>query len=235
MLNVTTNNLANLKTAGYKSDTAIPTTFNEELLLLHNRRQSETGTIRYRTLEETFTHIDQGTFENTNSRLDMATSGSVFFNISRRTTGETLLTKNGQFNINAEGYLALGSSGLVLDENEQPIQIGTADFTVSRDGVITVGDGREFTLGLTYIPEDADVEKVGDNLIRPYEPEVQIGNIPADYRWSVMQGWYERSNVDLTRETVRAMEAQNIFNACASALKIINAMNGTATNELAKL
>ena len=37
ILNVITNNLANAKTAGYKADEAIPTTFAEELLLINNK------------------------------------------------------------------------------------------------------------------------------------------------------------------------------------------------------
>lgn len=80
ILNVITNNMANVKTAGYKNETAIPTTFAEELLLI-NGKHSQTGTIRYRTLEETFTNLEQGSFEDTGSRLDVALVGNIFFNI----------------------------------------------------------------------------------------------------------------------------------------------------------
>ena len=141
IMNVITNNIANAKTAGYKSDEAIPTTFAEALLLI-NSRHSNTGTIRYRTIDYTFTDLEQGTFENTNSRLDMAIVGNVYFNIEERRSGERLLTRNGQFTINAEGYLTLGSSGYVLDENGERIQLGTADFQVDRFGQITTDDGR---------------------------------------------------------------------------------------------
>ena len=147
ILNVITNNLANAKTAGYKADEAIPTTFAEELLLINNRH-SQTGTIRYRTIDYTYTNTEQGSFENTGSRLDMALVGNVYFNIEERRTGETLLSRNGQFTINGEGYLTLGTTGYVLDENGERIQLGTADFQVDRLGEITTGDGRVFRLGL---------------------------------------------------------------------------------------
>ena len=52
ILNVITNNLSNTNTAGYKADAAIPTTFHDNLLLLAHGRRSDTGTIRYRTLED---------------------------------------------------------------------------------------------------------------------------------------------------------------------------------------
>lgn len=231
ILNVITNNLANVKTAGYKSDEAIPTTFAEELLLI-NSRHSNTGTIRYRTIEYTFTDTEQGTMENTGSRLDIALVGNVYFNIEERRTGERLLSRNGQFTINGEGYLTLGSSGYVLDENGERIQLGTANFQVDRFGEITVDDGRVFNLGLSYIAGGTDVEKVDDNLMRPYE-DTPIGNIPERYR--VMQGWFERSNVDVAEETIKAMDAQHVFTACSTALKIINSVNQIAANDLARI
>ena len=86
ILNVRSNNIANLKTAGYKSDEPIPTTFAENLLLI-NGRKSETGTIRYRTLDETYTSLEQGTMEETGSSLDAAIIGSVYFNVERYSDG----------------------------------------------------------------------------------------------------------------------------------------------------
>lgn len=234
ILNVITNNMANAKTAGYKADMAIPTTFAEELLLV-NGRHSQTGTIRYRTLDMTFTNLEQASFEDTGSRLDIALIGNVYFNIQERKTGETLLTRNGQFNIDAEGYLALGPSGRILDDQGNPIQLGTADFSVSRDGVITVDDGRVITLGLTYVEGGTDVERVDDNMFRPYDENIVLGNIPADADFIVRQGSYERSNVNVAEETIKAMDAQNVFTACSTALKIMNSINQIAANDLAKI
>ena len=233
IMNVITNNLANAKTAGYKSDEAIPTTFAEKLLLLQHGKRSETGTIRYRTIDYTFTDLEQGTFENTGSRLDMAIVGNVYYNIEERRTGEQLLTRNGQFTINAEGFLCLGPSGYVLDENGQRIPLGTADFQVDRFGTITTGDGRTYALGLSYIAPGTDIEKVDDNLMRPYG-DAPIGNLPAGEFYQIKQGWFERSNVDVAEETMKAMDSQHVFNACSAALKIANIMNQLAV-DLCKL
>ena len=233
ILNVITNNMANVKTAGYKTENAIPTTFAEQMLLI-NGKSSETGTIRYRTLDYTFTNLEQASFENTGSRLDAALIGNVYFNIRQRTTGDSLLTRNGQFSLDAEGYLALGSSGRILDENGNEIQIGTADFTISRDGVITTDDGRIFTLGLTYLEPGTDVERIDGNMFLPYDGFV-TGNSPDGETFEVRQGSYERSNVDVAEETIKAMDAQNVFTACSTALKIINSVNQIAANDLAKI
>jgi len=233
IINVKTNNISNVSTAGYKSDTSIPTTFAEKMLLIQNR-SDRGGVIRYRTLQETWTNLEQGTFENTGSRLDMATQGSVFFNIARYSDGEVLLTKNGQFNLDNEGYLALGSSGRVLDDGGNEIDLGTADFKVSHDGIITTSDGRTFNLGLTYVDEYTDVDKVADSLMRPINGE-EMGNIPDGYEYAVLQGWFECSNVSIAREMTEIMSAQSVLNASANALKVAHAINQTAANDLMKV
>lgn len=233
ILNIITNNMANLKTSGYRNETAIPTTFAEEMLLIRGK-SSETGTIRYRTLQETFTNLEQASFEDTGSRLDCALVGNIYFNIESRRTGETLLTRNGQFSLDMDGYLCVGPSGRILDENRQPIQLGTANIDISPDGVITTDDGRTFRLGLTYLPEDTPIERIDDNMFRPYD-DFDVNNIPADERYRVRQGSYERSNVDVAEELIKAMDAQNIFTACSQGLKIANSINQIAANDLAKI
>ncbi len=234
ILDIITNNLANAKTAGYKFDTAIPTTFEDKLLLLRDGRRSETGTIQYRTIMESYTTLDSGTFENTGSPLDMAVMGSVYFNIRKRTSGEVLLTRNGQFNLDDEGYLSLGSAGRVIDINGNDIQLGTSDFRVSERGEITTGDGRQFQLALTFVEDADDVEKIDTNLFRTYDG-LGWNNIPEGMVYRIRQGWYERSNVDVADEMTKAMDANALFRANTQALQIINSVNQIAVNNLMKV
>lgn len=234
ILNVITNNLSNTKTAGYKFDTALPTTFEDELLLLKNGQRSETGTIRYRTLEQTFTSLEDGTYEQTGSPLDLAVMGSVYFNIEKRTSGEVLLTRNGQFNIDNDGYLALGSAGRVIDDNGDPIYLATSEFSVNEQGLITVDDGRQIQLALTFVEDTSDVERIDTNLFRPYE-DLGWGNAPDENIYRIRQGWYERSNVDVADEMTKAMDANSLFRANSQALQIINAVNQIAANNLMRI
>lgn len=234
ILDIITGNLSNVKTAGYKSDTAIPTTFEDELLLLENKQRSRTGTIRYRTILQSFTSLEEGSYEQTGSRLDMAVMGSVYFNIQKRTSGEVLLTRNGQFNLDDEGYLSLGSAGRVLDINGDPINLSTADFSVDEAGLITVDDGRQIQLALTFVENTSDMEKVDTNLFKTYE-DIGWNNIPEDMVYRIRQGWYERSNVDVADEMTKAMDANALFRANSQALQIINSVNQIAANNLMKV
>lgn len=229
ILNVITNNMSNSQTAGYRTDNSIPTTFEDELLLIRGK-QSEQGDILYRTQDYTFTSLEQGTFEHTSSRLDMALRGPVYFNI-RTDDGETYLTRNGQFTVDGEGYLALGSTGRVLSD-EGEIQIGTSDFTVSDKGVITTEDGTTYNLLLSYVEEGTDVEKVGDNFFVPYDDAEAVGE---DVNYEVMQYTYERSNVNVADEMIKAMAASRAFQSGSQALKIIDGINQRTSNDLARI
>jgi flagellar basal-body rod protein FlgG len=226
VLDVVANNMANIQTAGYKVDDPVMGTFSEWLVL--SEGQPNGGEVRYRTLDTTRTDLEQGSLQTTNRDLDLAIQGSVYFNIIK--DDELLLTKAGQFTLDNEGYLSLGDIGRVADENGQPIQLLTDEFNVDENGVITTADGGQWTLGLTFIEENADVEKVGDVLFRPYNGEA-LGNIPADYPFIVKQGAYERSTADLAKLQLEASTHQGSFNANAAAIKIINQMNDTATRE----
>jgi flagellar basal-body rod protein FlgG len=226
ILDVVANNLANIQTAGYKTDDAVSGTFSQWLVL--SEGQPNGGEHAYRTLDTTRTNLEQGSLQTTNRNLDLAIQGSVYFNIIK--DDELLLTKAGQFTIDNEGYLSLGNIGRVADENGNAIQLMTDDFVVDENGVITTANGEEFTLGLTFVEENADVEKVGDVLFRPYNGEA-LGNVPADYPYLVKQGSYERSTADLAKLQLEASTHQGAFNASAAAIKIINQMNDTATRD----
>jgi flagellar basal-body rod protein FlgG len=225
------NNMANINTVGYKNDKTVNKTFGEAMVLLNG--EPSDGSIRYRSVDISETDLTQGSFDQTFSKLDIALDGPVYFNIQvQRGDNEILLTKAGDFNIDNEGFLALGDSGRVCDDNGQPIEIGTSDFTVDSKGLITTADGRQFQLGLTYIETAADVEKVRDNLFRPYNGEA-LGNIPEDISFRVRQGWLERSNASLAELQLDAQSHQSVFTACSTALKIMNQLNALATQDYA--
>ena len=240
VINTTTNNMANSQTAGFKRDTNIPTTFERKLVLLRNQN-NKTGTIEYRSFEQTNTSLEQGSFEYTSSKLDVALKGNVYFNIQPKSQlykddGETLMTRKGQFNIDDEGFLALGSAGRVMG-SDGPIQIGTSDFAIDEKGKITTADGREFQLKLSYINSSTDVLKKGDNMFALSQAATDANvstEIPAGEDYSVIQGAYERSNVDAGEEMTKVMAAQSNFKSCSQMLQMFDTINQKTSSELGK-
>ena len=116
-LDVIANNLANVNTTGFKKGRA---NF-EDLLYRHEvlpgaepngGGMTATGTsIGLGTrVSSVQTNFGQGAFEHTGNSLDVAIEGSGFFEVTDAGSGESLYTRAGNFSINKDGLLVLGSA-----------------------------------------------------------------------------------------------------------------------------
>ncbi len=222
-LNTIGNNLANASTAGYKRDTLLVDRFDEHMILVKHR-QELSGTFGHTYVDSTYTDLEQGFFEQTESPFDVAIWGDVYFNIAGY-NGQTMLTRNGNWELDDEGYLALSNSGRVLGENGE-IYIGNKDFVIDVDGRIyqTNDQGeRELIdrLALSYIDPNADVAKFGANLFS----SVNAQPVPADLRFDIVQGSLERSNIDYNYELTMMMNASRLFETNSKILQIHDKVN----------
>lgn len=229
-INTISNNIANSQTPGYKSDLSVKNTFARELILLNGGRKNDTGTIEYKYTQESFTQLEQGSFEFTQRPLDIAIQGPVYFNVMNR-DGEQCLTRNGQFDLDDEGYLCLTGAGRVIGTNGE-IYIGKSDFSVNNSGEIFIDGQSAGSLRLTYVADGTQITKLDDNLFIPGE---NTGDIPDDLEVHVIQGAFERSNVDTGVEMTRAIEAQRSFESLSSAIKILDSINQSAATQLGKM
>lgn len=222
-------NVSNINTSGYKKDEIVTNTFKEELILVENRRKTS-GSFLQTYVDVSKTNLEQGSLEFTDSPYDIAIHGNVYFNISSP-TGRVLQTRQGQFELDSEGYLCLNDSGRVMGQNGE-IFIGNDDFIVDNEGNILNENGEIIErLLLSYIPADADVEKVGDNLYG-YDGDMTI---PNGEKYDIIQGAFEKSNVDANKEITQAMEVQRMFEASSSILKYMDTINGRAASEIIKI
>lgn len=228
-LDAIANNVSNINTSGYKKDEIVTNTFQEELILVENRRKTS-GSFLQTYVDVSKVNLEQGSLEFTESPYDIAIHGNIYFNIAAP-SGRTLQTRQGQFELDGEGYLTLNDSGRVQGQNGD-IYIGNDDFIVDNDGNILNENGEVLdTLLLSYIPADADVEKVGNNLFA-YDGDMTI---PDDEKYDIIQGAFEKSNVDANKEITHAMEVQRLFEASSSILKYMDTINGRAASEIIKL
>ena len=230
-LEAVSNNVNNINTSGFRKDEITLNTFMDELIWVQNRRATHSGTLQQQFVEENRTNLEQSALEFTYSRFDFAIYGNMYFNVTDP-RGNTYQTRAGQFELDSEGYLCLGRSGRVQGLNGD-IFIGSDDFEVRNDGSIITEGGAIDTLLLTYIPEDApafDVRKVGNHLLN------YIGNaeMPEGERFEIIQGAFEKSNVDANKEMIKALELQRLFEANSAVIKAIDSINSRSA-DLAKL
>ena len=229
-LNVISNNMTNMNTPGFKSDTMVSTTFQEEVLSRYgNLDRSEPvevgATTMILTPEETIADFAQGSYEETGHPLDFALAGSGFFVIQAE--DGVRYTRNGSFIIDDGGYLSLQGSGRVLGTNG-PIHLYSDDVTVNPRGVISIGDIPIATLLISDFEDYALVTKDADGLF-------QSAAQPINGTAVVMGKTLETSNVDSIREMTEMMSSQRSIQSLSQILKMYDELMAKTVTELGKI
>ncbi len=215
------NNIANMNTAGYKKDEIQTNTFMDELVLV-NERTELSGHMLQTYVDISKTNLEQSNFTYTESKFDCGIYGNVYFNI-RTENNDIYQTRNGQWELDDEGYLILGRAGRVQGQNGD-IYVGVDDFFIDSDGTIYMNNEPYERLLLTYIPPDADVEKIGDTLFL-YEGDAVM---PEGERFDIIHGAWEHSNVDGNKEVTQMMEVQRLYEANSKILQALDTINSKA-------
>ena len=228
-LDMAANNIANVKTSGYKPKRLVKTTFNEQLVRQMNGQTQGLGqgsTISIGTREMT-TH-GQAPVVDTGQTYDLAINGDGFF-VIQGTDGQ-YLTRNGHFKRDEEGNLILPGVGQVMGDGG-PVYVDESGFRVGADGIIYDNEDGELDQIQIVEPDAYDNLTFYDNGTYGAGGGVTLTQVYP----TVYQGKLEQSGVNLNNEMTRAMEVQRAFQSCGKALTIIDQMNQKTANEIGKL
>jgi flagellar basal-body rod protein FlgG len=234
-INVLSQNVANTSTAGYKSQSTIKASFGDYLVsrmsLDPEIAKDGIGTGTYITVnDDQLTDFTQGSFQSTGRSVDAAIQGQGFFVVQNANYGQ-VLTRNGQFELDAAGNLILPGVGNVLNSNGQPITLAGSDFTISANGTITQNGAEVGRLYIATVANSTDLTQVGEGYFQS-----QAGFQAAQNgTYSIAQGTLERSNVDMTKEMSDIIAMQNNFTSCTQMLKIFDTIAEIAANKVGKL
>ncbi len=227
-LNLIANNLANVQTPGYKTSRLLSSTFEQTMLTRFERyNHGRIGTGEpVRIVSEVDDLWTAGGVEETDRPFDFAITGYGFFNI-QGDDGQVYITRDGQFDLDDEGFLVLRDNGRVLGTNGQPLQVGTSNIVVDAEGNIrnSLTGANLGTMAITVPDQNAEVTESRNGLY-----QVAGGPGPQSDDPVLVQGGYENSNVNLTDETTAMMMAQRNFNSAAQALQFIDATYAKAVN-----
>lgn len=227
-LSVLGNNIVNSNTPGYKGERVVSNTFHNEVMVrIENGQKINIGTgDQIRLVDEVEENYSESSLESTERPFDMAIVGQGYFTIAN---GEnSYMTRNGNFDIDAEGYLIFEGIGRVQGTLGD-IQVGGSDFTVTEEGGVYGADGTPIdNLLITAQPEDTPLEKApnGMYIVPEGAQPVETGDA------MVIQGALEVPNYDVNREYTLIMEAQRAFQACSSALKMFDAISQKAATQI---
>jgi flagellar basal-body rod protein FlgF len=233
-LGVVANNIANVNTTGYKSDTAI----FEEYLRSPAHMDNFTGRDRrlsYVIDRATAHNFGQGPVERTGNPLDVALDGKAFFVV--QVNGDERYTRNGAFQINSQGQLVTNDGHQVMGTNG-PItfQRGDQDISIARDGTITAREGNNTNidsvrgkLRLVTFDQPQRLQKQGANLFSAPNGVVPQAAINA----GVHQGSIEKSNVNGVMEMTRMIEVTRAYTSITSMIQQLNDVRRASIERLA--
>ncbi|MGN6512755.1 MAG: flagellar basal-body rod protein FlgG [Lysobacteraceae bacterium] len=243
-MGVISNNLANVNTTGFKRDRAAfedllyqtvrqPGGATSEQTQLPTGLQLGTG-VRIAATAKNFT---QGNLNQTGNALDVAINGRGFFEVLMP-DGSTAYTRDGSFQINAQGELVTNEGyavqpGLQLPEGAQSVTIG-ADGTVS---VQVAGQAAPVQLGqltLSDFVNPAGLQAKGENLYveTAASGPAQSGAPGQGGVGTLVQGALEGSNVNVVEELVSMIETQRAYETNAKAISTTDSMLGYLNNNL---
>jgi len=143
-IDVTSNNISNVNTSGFKKDRAEFQDLMYESLNYTAGRTSQnsinpTGMdvglgVRISGIQKDFL---QGDLKNTSNPLDVAIEGKGFFQITQP-NGEIAYSRNGQFKLDNEGNIVNGNGYLLEPQITVPDNL--VDISIGTDGIVTGKD-----------------------------------------------------------------------------------------------
>ncbi len=254
-MDVITNNLTNAETAGFKAETMTTRSFRDMLI----SRLNDPSVYQYSYVgphnlgihvDQVFTDFDPGSFEETNNPADLALASDGFFVVDYVPKGlteeeqdefepEQRYIRGGNFAVDADGYIVTPDGYYVHDTEDAPIWVGTPDFTVSREGVVTVGEEEMGTLRVVRFEDNSALRKAGDNLFTVYTEVDEFGDAvpaaePEDIVPDIRQGFLEASNVDVAKEMVRMMETYRSYEVNQRVINMFDESLRLSVNEIAR-
>lgn len=255
-----TNNMANANTPGFKAEQASIRSFPEMYLssLESTRIPTEKGfniggispigpvsTGVY--MQETLPLFSQGQLQETEQSTDIALldgqlpidedtgiQGAIFFTLEG--DNGRFYTKNGNFALDADGYLTNPTGHYVLDTNGNRIALQNDDFTVRADGVI-IEDGNEGpSIGIAFANRPDTLLKSDNGLFSTEDGEdLADAAGAAGVTFSMQQGFIERSNVDSARTMTDMLSAYRAFEANQKVLQAYDRSMEKAVTEIGRV
>ena len=233
------NNIANINNTGFKKDQAAFAELVRQKIgntgkpvLPDTKIVPEVGNgVKVTSLDKVFT---QGILKTTDRSLDLAINGEGFLGLETP-SGELLYTRDGSLSLTKDGHL-VNAAGYKLPGVKIPDD--TRDILVSTDGTITVVNSNgehekiDMKIALHSFETPAGLIPAGQNMFEQSEHAglKQEGDLSDGNFGEIKQGYLEQSNVDLTTEMMKMIEAQRAYSFNSRTIRTADEMWSMANN-----
>lgn len=225
ILDITTNNLANINTSGYKKEGVVVGDFERILQDKRDKLPLENGSNKAakflnRSINKVprivkkYIDFTNGARKFTGNKLDIAlNSGDSFFAV--KTPNGVKLTQQSSFSLNKDGQLVTKEGYLVMPSNFTNTQNSSITFPPNTTKIKIDDDGTIYANGINIgkifvgkVKNINEVKKIGDNL---YDiKDIQNRLVALDGRNLVSQGYKNLSNVNAVKEMVSLIESNRM-------------------------
>lgn len=199
-MDVTASNIANMNTAGYKS---------QGILFLDYLNHPKNGDTPIKQVEDygSYRDLATGSFKQTFNRLDFAIEGEGYFAV--QTPAGLRYTRDGGFSLDANRNLVT-KSGYPVQGDGGPISIqaDATDIHVTADGTVTTDKGSVGKIKVVTFANRQALKPTGDNLYDSGKEQEQPVDSPR-----VEQGMIENSNVNPIVEMNKMIRISRMYEA----------------------
>jgi flagellar basal-body rod protein FlgG len=240
---VISNNIANMRTTGYKRQRAE----FQDLLYEHVNRvgtqTSSQGNILPAGIElgsgvktvGTPRLMKQGELTQTSKDYDIAVRGEGFFKITLP-DGRTSYTRDGSFELDAQGRLVTAQGnvvqpGITIPQNATSISINSqGQVSVTLPG--STASNQVGQIELAHFINKAGLQSMGDNMYleTPASGAPQNGTPGNDGLGNLQQGYLEQANVEAVSEISDLIAAQRAYEMNAKVITAADQMLSATSN-----
>lgn len=240
---LTTNNLANSNTTGYKSEVMVEKPFPEHMISNRDKyingvgKKQNIGTLSFGVkMDDTITIHKQGDLIETGSETSFAILGDGFFSITD-SNGNTAYTRDGVFKISSDGYLLTSAGYLVQGINTrtgalEPINVGVEnDISMDAGGNLTINGQASYRFNIVQPNNYDNFQLENDNLYYGGDGVTAVN--AANY--TIYQRYKEGSNIDIVQETTNLMTNLRAFQANQDVLTTLDSTMNIVANDIGRI
>ena len=240
---VISNNIANMRTTGYKRQRAEFQDLLYEKVRRVGTQTSDQGNILPAGVElgsgvktvATPRLMTQGSLVQTGKEYDVAIRGEGFFRI-QLPDGRTAYTRDGSFELDAQGRLVTAQGNLILPNVTIPQK--STGVTINAQGQVSAtaaGTTTPTVLGqieLALFVNKAGLQGIGDNLYleSPASGPPQTGQPNTENFGNLQQGNLEQANVEAVSEISDLIAAQRAYEMNAKVMTASDQMLQATAN-----
>ena len=236
---VTSNNLSNVETTGFKRDLTSfiqrpPEALASGRFDLSHQMMDRLGGGSW--VGPSRSDLAPGPLQETSDPLNLAIEGEGFFVVQDERDGEMVsrLTRDGRLKIDPQGRLTTSTSDRpVLSTQDTPIVVDpTQPLHIDERGVVQQGGMEVGQLRLAQVTDPREVRPVGKGL---FSVEANVLEQAGQGGGLVRQGFVEQSNVDPIKEMQQMIEATRAINHAGTLISYHDQILDGAVNVLGRV